>query len=343
LLQPDVLPFNLKSLYATFNECSTRSLNNVFPASLETLDLSGFNQQLHLGVLPTNLKTLNLHRFNFPISINVLPASLTELDLSWDFNHPLNPGVLPASLRKLTLGLKFSHPFQPSSLPTGLTDLHIEKVKTLSLYMSVFPSSLEILGIPKGFTGPLTSEFLLQFPMLRKLIFGCTYSSTTLKISTLPPLLKSFKLCGNFPKKLLPNCLPNELEELEFDRYYSHPIDLGVLPDCLKTLRLSYEFDEKLKPSALPSTLERLECSPDPDDGLYDQPFEEGVLPESLKVLVLSPFFSQTLDHLPSNLQHLYFTGPYTHQINPEQMPLNLQIHSVPVDGVAIRPYTYLE
>ncbi|KAF2078474.1 hypothetical protein CYY_000224 [Polysphondylium violaceum] len=106
----------------------------LFPETLESLKIFGFNNVLYPGALPPNLKTLDLSKFNQQLEIGSLPNSVTNLSLD-SYNQPLRAFVLPTQLKRLSL-FNFTNNIEPNSLPLSLK----------RLYLNNFDGSFEHLG-----------------------------------------------------------------------------------------------------------------------------------------------------------------------------------------------------
>ena len=91
------------------------------------------------------------------------------------------------------------------------------------------------------------------------------------------------------------NCLPKNLECIEFGECFNHPID--NLPNTLQKLKISYLFNKSL--DNLPENLTYLSI-----EGLFNKSVDN--LPKFLITLIIECHnFNQKLDNLPNSLKYL--------------------------------------
>ncbi|KAN0041669.1 hypothetical protein ACTFIV_004213 [Dictyostelium citrinum] len=91
---------------------------DLFPMSLNVLDLGSFNHPFGENVLPPNLKSLTINGWDLPIEKNTLPQSLTYLSMK-SFNQRLTPSSLPSKLETLILH-KYNVLLVPNCFPQSI-------------------------------------------------------------------------------------------------------------------------------------------------------------------------------------------------------------------------------
>lgn len=201
------IPSNLVSLKlpGTVNGFLTP---NMFPDTLEELDLGGVVQPITRGILPKNIRILKLWSVT---SVDGLPYNVEELYIPGGFNESLN-GIIPNSVKELYLGDMFNTPILPGDLPHGLTKLVLGEYFDQPLLQRVLPDNLEEIHFGKYFRKPFEAYVLP--PNLKRLYI----------------LDNPVRRLSSSPVRTVSGPSSNVRERIPFDSYV---FARGVLPSTL--------------------------------------------------------------------------------------------------------------
>lgn len=222
---------NLKTLHFFGNCCFTESLPSLSScASLRTLILDGFSDELRVGTLPDCIETLCLGSyFKKRLRPNYLPKNLTSLDLS-NYNNKLSKDVLPITLKYLALN-NYTRNISDGVLPDSLTHLTFGHDFNHRLYGKL-PSHLESLQ----FGYQYNRELPILPDSLTELILGDRFAKNL--PTHLPTNLTNLVLGKGFHSSI-PFPLPRNLTNLIIPgEGFSQPIDWKLFPKSLTNLVL---------------------------------------------------------------------------------------------------------
>jgi len=225
---------------------------------LKTLSHWEIDTPLEENIFPNTLESLNITYYNLPIGIRVIPISLGKLKIE-DYNQPLQPFVLPNGLKNLKMPC-YNHLLVKNSLPTSLVKLilkmdspstgsfqdvdvldklvylkvdllqrlisrivsrcHYIRIESLRISdnFSLHDTSIEKLILIKHeyYKSPIPLEAIIPHRLERLALFGFTISSYDI----IPKTCIYFKTnIPNFNKKLLP---PSVIMYRSVEYNYSH-------------------------------------------------------------------------------------------------------------------------
>ena len=303
-----------------------------------------YHELLERDVLPIDLKELVLDgNFNTKLKINVLPEQLVKLKFGPHYEQPIEPDVLPSSLLQLTFGYysPFNHPFDLGTLPINLVELIFDQhssfnqslgpgilpnsLKTLILGRSfnqslTLPPNLEYLTLGDSFNQPISFESTNLIELETGIDFNQPLSRAPIELTpgsegrdpteltlcqegNLPRTLKKLKL-GEKWNHPLESSLPDNLEYIEFGKYFNQKLIPGILPrKNLRDLIFGYSFNQPITAGILPVTLRRLVFG-----FTFNQPFVPKIITPNIHSLTFGPGFTELLtqEMLPKSLTHLF-------------------------------------
>lgn len=228
---------NITKFKTTGVEFAELSKQTTFPDTLTTLTLNRFSKFENIEFLPNHLTTLvikaNIDRLfpRFILKHGAFPSTLTELTFRCHQHLPIGVfpsrlitlkimnceltelvyGLIPTSVKYLHLFTNLTCELKRNALPPNLRILHLCAKKDSTFERDlVFPSSLTILKLPKGFC---SQRFVKQLPPNLKCLQysgGETFFSC-LQNRSLPVSLrtlictpkKDFDMCAPFPHDML--------------------------------------------------------------------------------------------------------------------------------------------
>ncbi|EFA78724.1 hypothetical protein PPL_08185 [Heterostelium album PN500] len=228
-------------------------------------------------------------------------------------------------------------------LVRGTGDEHHADLSRLLLYSNVVHIygcwGLPLGGFPIGIKTIVFNKFNQRltpgfFPEgIRKINLGYNFNQP-LEAGHLPSTLKYLGLGDLFDHAIAPGTLPSGLEHLYFGFVYNQPFEAGSLPDSLRILRLSSKFNQPLGRDVLPPLLNDLEICRNFKSSLHS-------LPASLEKLKFHNFSNLWIPKIQSlsNLKYLMLIGEDTFELNPGDLPENIEslsLHKCTIHGSAI-------
>lgn len=245
---PAVLPTSLRSARFTLDQ--PRSLTHL--TNLVVLVL-GFDHLVELSenIFPPTLNTLELTYGIKAIHANALPMQLHSLRLRDSFDGTC---VLPPYLKEFAGGHGGCGRWLYYNLPEGL-EMFINR----SLCSSVegpppFPNSLQKIRFESG----LSTYSLSFLPRgLKSLWISHGYYDPILP-GDLPPALEELNLGDTFNQPIETNVLPDTLRSLGFGKRFQHVSSLQSLPPNLQHLQIPVELGYMLPPGLNRSALRTL-------------------------------------------------------------------------------------
>jgi hypothetical protein len=317
-LHPDDLPDTLEELH--FDSCSNYYLDLIpgaLPKSLKKLTIHSANSYLSppKDVFPEGLIEITIGS-NTQINEECLPSSLKVLRIYGNNNNVLlDTSILPRSLEVLTI-CQMKQPIV-NGLPPNLKRLAFDIDDTYTMHKSLFPVSLEYIGISGWYTKPITKDTFP--PNVKLLTFDSDYRYN---IQSLPDKLEELWLeCKNNP--LPRGFFPDTLRILYFDDSYNQPILEHMLPSSLEFIHFGEEFNQSISNVLVQCTnLKQLSFGHN-----FNKPLLPGMLPSSLKILYLSDRYNKSFSHksLPENLKDLSTGDSFNKPIELGILPSSLK------------------
>ena len=315
---PDTITFIKIGLYNNI-----KILNDFLPNNLKELYFSiYYKQPLNPGVLPNGLKRLEIYNASKCLSEDtikyVLPKSLEHLKINDCPAYLVNKALLPPNIRYLELYFRNNDNNKLIEyLPSKLVCLELNNCLDYKIKNGVLPNTL------------------------KKLIFGSCYNQI-LESGLIPEQLEELIIRSDYIYNFEPNVLPKKLKRLIFQDSYGYKQKLvpDILPEYLEELTLSYNYSEILEPGVLPKYLKKITFG-----SHYYQELIPGVFPTSLRTLILPNcrkeikpgLLPEGLTHLryngleitenllPSTLKCLWFINTFNNKIDKKALPNSIE------------------
>ncbi|KAK5575170.1 hypothetical protein RB653_010426 [Dictyostelium firmibasis] len=275
---------------------SSKSLCIQSNTNIERLLLcNGFNLSLNEFKIPDSIKILRIGDIKFSWDVNSIPSSVTELHLCDGFNHIISSGMIPNTVTKLYL-YDIKKPLTMGSIPSSVTELHMCDGFGLQLAPFILPDTLTSLSL-----GEIKHSILPEF---------------------IPSSVKKIRLYNSFNHSTIPQ---NISESLEILVLFNNKLNLSnrILPKSIKELHLCDGFDQQIQPFSLSNggKLEKLVLCD------MKQKLLENSIPDSVKKLLFLGY-NHPLESgiLKDSLELVYFNKSYTHHIDNNLIPNNIQI-----------------
>jgi hypothetical protein len=336
-------------------------LNNLLPRCLKVLELNkSFNIKLNSGDLPKTLEELTFLNYDHELYPNILPLSLKKLYIQ-NYNYKITKDFFPPNLENLRI--YYNNYINETYFPTKLKSLHLVGHFDYNIYVDIaqLPRTLESLKIYRYNIKQLVSNSLppklkeielsvYNYP-LNKLLFPSTMESIDLSKwddhfitqDTFPNHLKQLGLHFIYKYCIIPNSLPEKLEELRIQNYW-YKLEKNTLPSNLKLLQFEDAYNYPIPEKVLPPTLERIHLGYDYNHSIsnvfthccklkmlelgdaFNHPILPGMLPNSLESLRLPNAFNKSLKlkSLPDSLKYFYTGKKFNQSLLPGVLPKNL-------------------
>ncbi|KAF2077549.1 hypothetical protein CYY_001167 [Polysphondylium violaceum] len=249
-----LFPDSIRELWVSGTLCPETQ----FPASLETLyihDLNGDFTKSHFSKATQLKKLVFTSSCVSRIGEDTLPTSLTEIDCD-EHLVSFSPGCLPDSLKVLKLNNKtYPEILTPGFIPDFSENVEIACI-LLNISRYLIPDSVTILHIdciyePSGcliapflpssitkLTYHLTDDYTLPanfFPDSITDLCLVGYYKASVK-GLIPDSVETLIIDCDFFSPILPNQLPDSIQQIEFRSTDRNPISQSILPINLKSL-----------------------------------------------------------------------------------------------------------
>ncbi|KAN0052871.1 hypothetical protein ACTA71_012351 [Dictyostelium dimigraforme] len=282
----------LDSKYSSKSLCVVQSNRNIDRLLL----CNGFNLSLNEFKIPNSIKILRIGDIKYCWDSNSIPSSVTELHLCDGFNHIISSGMIPNTVTKLYL-YDIKQPLTMGSIPSSVTELHMCDGFSLQLAPFVLPDSLTSLSL-----GEIKYSILPEF---------------------IPSSVKKIRLYNSFNHSTIPQNISDSVETLVLFNIKLNLSTTKIIPKSIKELHLCDGFEQQIQPFSLENggQLEKLVLC-DIKERLL-----ENSIPSSVKKLIFLGYNHQLESGiLNDSLELVYFSKSFTHPIDSNLIPNNIQI-----------------
>ncbi|EAL71042.1 hypothetical protein DDB_G0272809 [Dictyostelium discoideum AX4] len=280
----------LDSKYSSKSICiqSNKSIDRLLLCNGFKLSLSEFK-------IPDSIKTLRIGDIKYSWDANSIPSSVTELHLCDGFNHILSSGMIPNTVTKLYL-YDIKQPLTMGSIPSSVNELHMCDGFSLQLAPFVLPNSITSLSI-----GEIKYSILPEF---------------------IPSSVKKIRLYSSFNHPIIPQNISESVETLVLFNIKLN-LENKVIPKSIKELHLCDGFEQQIQPFSIENggKLEKLVLCDIKEKLLKNS------IPNSVKKLIFLGYNHQLENGiLNDSLELIYFSKSFTHPIDNNLIPNNIEI-----------------
>ncbi|KAF2072430.1 hypothetical protein CYY_006265 [Polysphondylium violaceum] len=294
---------------------------------------NSFNQTILKDSIPNSVSTIHFgQNFNQDLNYIYFPNNLKYLYFGKNFDQKIRPKRIPHTLKHIGFDNLESNNTAKSLffLHDGVDHLYLKN----SQHYIYTPPSIKFVKIVNHHSTTRISNTIQCVTTKHKDLITfiqnpCLTKDKKTKQEKLNPsihldifitenqfihpnlfdflIIKSICFDDVFDQLLLPGCLPNTLESIEFGSY-NRPIKKEVFPKSLKRILFHKSFNQAIDCMLLPNSLTELHLGES-----FNQPIDKKSFPNSLTTLAFGKGFDQELsqDMLPNSLTKLSFGSFY--------------------------------